>query len=429
MHGCAVSSPIGIAHLQNGLAAAVPFVAVTIPRLVPALLIVCGAAVLLGLLWRARDRLLAAARQPIAIALFALAAYMLVNSAWALDSDAARGKSMVFLALAASTVALAKGVGRLRETHGATAARIASYGLAAGLIVLVVELAFGQPLREAVLTWYPTLGDGFGKHIRIENGAIAYIPRYLLNRNVTVAVLLAWPAAMLCRAHGLPWVWTAILVALVGLCATLSDNQTALIALVLSGMTFGLALLSTKAVRLTVAAVWVAGVAFAVPLGALPHKYGWTEWTWLPPESATARFYIWSYTAEKAMERPLTGIGVRGTRTLQPAPPDRSANPPTVEDRYRPRPGRHAHNAFLQIWLELGAIGAALVLMLGLAALSAIGRLERNEAAFGYALFATICTVAAFGFGIWQTWLLGAICLSALVFLLGLRPARAPAAG
>jgi len=34
-------------------------------------------------------------------------------------------------------------------------------------------------------------------------------------------------------------------------------------------------------------------------------------------ESAAARFYIWKYTADKVYERPITGIGIRGMRTLQ----------------------------------------------------------------------------------------------------------------
>jgi O-antigen ligase len=68
----------------------------------------------------------------------------------------------------------------------------------------------------------------------------------------------------------------------------------------------------------------------------------------------------------------------------------------------------HPHNVFLQIWLELGAIGAVLALAVGLAALWQIGRLPPAVQAGGLGLFAVCAGVGASGFDLWQTWLLGA---------------------
>ena len=66
---------------------------------------------------------------------------------------------------------------------------------------------------------------------------------------------------------------------------------------------------------MTVAA-WIIAVLFAVPLGALPYKLGWENWTWLPPQSVAACVYIWKHVADDIYQRPLTGIGIRGPRNL-----------------------------------------------------------------------------------------------------------------
>ena len=117
-----------------------------------------------------------------------------------------------------------------------------------------------------------------------------------------------------------------------------------------------------------------------------------------------ARFYIWKFTADAVAERPLTGIGARGTRVLQQRL--YAEGRLDAANRYSKRPGRHAHNAFLQVWLELGALGAGLVLALGLAGLWQLSRLSDPGMRAGLALFAACCATAAVGWGIWQTWLL-----------------------
>jgi exopolysaccharide production protein ExoQ len=65
----------------------------------------------------------------------------------------------------------------------------------------------------------------------------------------------------------------------------------------------------------------------------------------------------------------------------------------------------HPHNIFLQIWLELGAIGAALALGLGLVALWQIGTLPAWVQVGANGLFAAGAAVGASGFDLWQTWL------------------------
>jgi O-antigen ligase len=151
-----------------------------------------------------------------------------------------------------------------------------------------------------------------------------------------------------------------VLIVATATCVLLSQSGTSVVAFFGGALVLGLAAVSLKATRALLAGGWVIATLLAVPLGAVPYDLGWQHWTWLPPESVAARFYIWKYTADKVSERPITGIGIRGTRTLHV---DIPIDPKTGrQTAYALRPGRHAHNVFLQTWLELGAIGAVLLL-------------------------------------------------------------------
>jgi O-antigen ligase len=62
----------------------------------------------------------------------------------------------------------------------------------------------------------------------------------------------------------------------------------------------------------------------------------------LVPASWDARLNIWTFAADHIQSHPFRGWGLDASRTFGPAIP------------------LHTHNAQLQLWLELGAIGAAL---------------------------------------------------------------------
>ena len=127
-------------------------------------------------------------------------------------------------------------------------------------------------------------------------------------------------------------------------------------------------MLSLQTARFLLLTGWVLATMLAVPLAKLPYDVGWQHWTWLPPESVAARFYIWKYSADKTSAHMLTGIGIRGTRDLHLVIPV-DPNDPNMGYALKGRAARHPHNVFLQTWLELGAIGAVLLLSIGLAGL------------------------------------------------------------
>jgi O-antigen ligase len=113
----------------------------------------------------------------------------------------------------------------------------------------------------------------------------------------------------------------------------------------------------------------------------------------------------------------LTGIGIRGMRALHLVIPV-DPNDPNMGYALKGRAARHPHNVFLQTWLELGAIGAVLLLSIGLAGLWALRNWPVLFQASGYALFAACCAIGLSGFDMFQTWLIGATALAWSLMLL-----------
>ena len=69
----------------------------------------------------------------------------------------------------------------------------------------------------------------------------------------------------------------------------------------------------------------------------------------------------------------------------------------------------HPHNAPIQVWTELGLVGAALAGLVGLLAMHRIDGQPRAARALGLALVAAIFSVGMIGQGAWQGWWAAAI--------------------
>jgi O-antigen ligase len=128
--------------------------------------------------------------------------------------------------------------------------------------------------------------------------------------------------------------------------------------------------------------------------------------------SARHRIVIWEYTAEKIADAPILGSGVSAARGFDKLEEGtRTFAPGTIIPR---ETNIHAHNAFLQVWFEAGAVGAALLLCIGLLLIGAIGRVPARVQPFLAATFAAHTLVAAFGFSVWAPWLLASFALAAV---------------
>jgi O-antigen ligase len=131
---------------------------------------------------------------------------------------------------------------------------------------------------------------------------------------------------------------------------------------------------------------------------------------------------LWGYTADQVPLKFWRGTGLNSTKPLDEARKDTWITRPGHV--YPERTGQHAHNIFLQTWYELGAFGAAALMLFGLSVLAAIDRLPRRLAPFALATFAGAAALGATSWGFWQPWFMGGYGLAAVALMLALAVAE-----
>lgn len=179
-----------------------------------------------------------------------------------------------------------------------------------------------------------------------------------------------------------------------------------------------------------------AGVVYCVPriVVFLPVGlvFGLLAMPWIAPKGdgavfcATERFstlqhrmQIWTFASDRIAEKPLLGWGLEADRFIPGGKtPVYIGN---CDDRslgyYGEALPLHPHNGPLQIWLDLGGLGAVLAaLALARAIVPMAWRAVSNRLE---AASLTLATVPAFiviclGYGFWQSWLLAALWVMAL---------------
>jgi O-antigen ligase len=364
------------------------------------------------------------AKTAFGVALAISIAYLFVNALWAPHRLASFAKAATVLGLSAGAFFITASYSLRTGDEARVLAKSALAGLILGAAFLLFEIVFHESVMLFINNHLVQVFEITPKKMKIEQGRVTEISPFVLNRNVTSIVLLLIPSLLLTVA--LPTktarrVAIAALVVVTAVSTLLSESGTSVMAFFVGALVLALAALSLKAARLLIVGAWIVAVLLAVPLGALPYKLGWENWTWLPPESVGARFYIWKYVADEVYQRPLAGIGIRGSRDLHLRIPTDAGDPSHAAYALQGRQARHPHNIYLQTWLELGAIGAVLLLCLGLAALWTIGTWPPLLQGAGYSLFAVGSAVGVSGFDFWQTWMLAAVTFGWTAIMLAFR--------
>jgi O-antigen ligase len=94
---------------------------------------------------------------------------------------------------------------------------------------------------------------------------------------------------------------------------------------------------------------------------------------------------------------------------------------PGENPKLRKSLSQHAHNFFLQTWLELGAIGAVLLTVAGLQVIRRLSQLAHGIQPYAFATFASAAAMMSASYGIWQSWLLALLGLTPILFAVGAR--------
>ncbi len=359
------------------------------------------------------------------LALFGLTAvYLFINAAWSLDHERAFTAAFWYVAVVLMSYAGCRALARWPERS----LRIAATAFLVGADrhrrpVRGRNGPARHPRSIQPVSAQPGSLKGFvncgGEIVRIAPGE--------LNANIAVMVLALWPA-LLCVATQLRgtelggwcrWAGPAALLAAVAAATFLSEHDSSKAALVVSVLVFALATLWPNLTRRALWLGWCLAFALVIPLALAAYKAELHKATWLP-FSAQARVTLWAYTAEHVPSAPLLGIGASSTRKLDQAPENREKHWKAKQktEGFGWRAGAHAHNAFLQTWYELGAAGVILFMAAGASLVMSLRRLPPPTQRYALAQFAAFFAIVAFGWGMWQAWLLALAGLSALYIAL-----------
>ncbi|MBS0332059.1 MAG: O-antigen ligase family protein [Proteobacteria bacterium] len=126
------------------------------------------------------------------------------------------------------------------------------------------------------------------------------------------------------------------------------------------------------------------------------------------PETDAMRLGYWSHAIDWIRLRPLQGWGLDASRSFGPG----------IK--------LHPHNQPLQVWMELGAIGAVLAAAFWGVTLAGLARPQARLAAGAAAASASVYLLFGVNFGVWQEWWLGLGALVAVLTVLNFQ-ARQPA--
>ena len=262
-------------------------------------------------------------------------------------------------------------------------------GVAVGLILLCIETGFDFPIFRAI----------FGNDDpRLIDGVQA-------KRATDALPLAVWPAALALVRLGKVWFGVVLVGVFSGACAVLTASSATL------GMAVSLAILvlgviSVVWTRRLLAALMILAFALVIPTSIYAYREG-ASTSHMVKNSGRHRMEIWDFAARKTLDRPLFGHGFNSSRFV---PNDGEVS--QFLGIGKPIIPLHPHNGYLQIWLELGAVGVAIVIALLLTMLNGIRRWPVLPARFALAGYGAALVVAGLAFGIWQTWWMATLAFS-----------------
>lgn len=243
---------------------------------------------------------------------------------------------------------------------------------------------------------------------------------FIFNRPVMTLLILFWPLAVQMRRLGWErWAWGLGVLLVVTI--ERATSGAAMLGLLLALPAFLAALWSRRAGLL------IAGAMLAGCLAIAPFKGALLDGL-MPPRlverlesvHAADRIEIWQDFAAILHQRPLTGAGFGVSARMAEAPA--AADIPA--GRGRLLAAGHPHDGFLQIWAELGLVGALLAALNGFFILRAIARLPADMTAAAVASTVAAAAVVSVFHGAWQGWWIGL--LMAAAFWCSRQTRRAP---
>ncbi len=329
-------------------------------------------------------------RRVAAGALMLLVVWMCITLAWTPDPQRGALQAAKFLALSTAGCIGLLGLPRCPPEVGRGATLGLSIGLSLAVGFLAVDLVTGNALTDLI-----AIARGL-------DPALLEPRLALFNRTAVIIAVLMWPAAVALghRTHA------AFGLALLALCAAVAvalPMRAIPVALIPAVAAAALVLAAPRSGGRALAILFAVGIVCLVPAAIvfdLPQTLAGIGREQVEG-SLLHRLRIWQFVIERIADRPVHGWGLGSSRDLEGGQAVAAGFGPGVVVL-----PLHPHNALLQIWLELGAVGAILFAALGTTLFLAIGRLGAGApvraAAAGCAV--TFVGIAMLSYGAWQSW-------------------------
>jgi O-antigen ligase len=311
---------------------------------------------------------------------------------WDINPGSGARKLVDIVLAAASVVALLGLASRLSTEQSRRLSWALVGGMLAGLLLLAIETLFDFPLYRLAM----------GNNAKLADLVEA-------KRSTDALPLLVWPSCLALARLGRPWLG-ALLAAVFAVACVKLTASSATLGMAVSLVVFAACFASTIWVRRFLALAAMLAFVLILPLSIFAYDHGGTTARWIK-HSGQHRVEIWHFAAERTLERPLLGWGFNASRYVPNGdavshflPPGQSLIP------------LHPHDAFLQVWLEIGAVGAIIVAGILLLGLRAIGQWPAAVARFTLPGYAAGLVIAALAFGIWQSWWMATLAFSVVAY-------------
>lgn len=354
-----------------------------------------GTVLLLGLLAvggaveNLRQRRLALPPRPILVALALALAWGAASTVWQVIPGLALSKAAQLLGVTALGLLAWGGGAYLSPQQRRRMLAALAAGLVVAGLVMVEERLTNLKLRQL-------LAAAQGNHLEVR----PWVEMWMYKTAAALSGVLAVPAlgAAWRRRR---WLVAAAVAAAVLTMAAMTGSLAGSLAFAL-----GLALLLIgRRAALLLLSVAVAGGFVLAPFAAqLPRTEEISRHLTLP-NSALHRTIIWRFAASHVPEHPLLGWGLDAARELPGNDGMEVLTPAHGPSFAQPVLPLHPHNLFVQVWLELGAIGALLVGGL----LLAVARSAARTSAEAVAAMGAAVVISAASFGAWQSWWLAVV--------------------
>ncbi len=368
------------------------------------------AAVLVFILGFDSARIRTILRQPVALGLAAFLGLAAISAIWSIEPVSSLRTALILAATFFGGLFLADTVNVLAEEE-----RKKLYlSIVVGGVLALLLIVFEQ-LTDGLLN--RTIQIAKGNNISTAKNMLAG-----LNAGMSVFAIFAWAWVLAVKNRFGTTASVLALLMSIGV-IFLSSADTPALAFMGGLLVAALSLVSRKIVLALAAVLTVVGITLAPLLpGALPDPHTEARAYSSLSNSGVHRLAIWQTVAEHIAKDPVLGIGMNGTRFLY-GNADRVVNVFAADDPAKmwknlaePIP-LHAHNGILQIWLELGGIGA---LLLAGVLLTVMWRIRQGfddvvATALRLGMLFSGMILFSLSFGPWQGWWQAAIWLSIMM--------------